>query len=604
MTDAVYVIMESDRRHSRPMKLLKCRYPEVCIGIWLTFLCVAIWFHIRATQQPPIYDSLTYYQKAYNFWQAWSRGPFFNPLDVEPTTRPPGSILMSYPFGFFADPRGFFFRSIFLPPLLFILAVLMVGYDFGSGERERRRIALISIFVSTMPILYCFAVTPGNSPSYWGLADNFLAGIAAVAAAAAWRGAAKTSMPWFIMAAVSSSFCLLIKPSGALVGALVVTACTVFSIAGYFGMTHSAAELHRIRRRYVASVLLVATANLVVLVFSLSTKYLSHENVVWGQAAIAILKTEFSTPLSELYSVIRLGPGDAIMLWGLLSVSVIGAGCLAAIRHGARPRLVGRWQAAAAMSFLALVVGLWFWLSIGGTVIRYATPFFMMAILWMLPPLMRFWSSVSRLLTGTMTILMAGASINLALLLVQIDPSPAWQRRTGVNLSTGSRFDATEQFRAFVRATRAEPMIIYSLSLEDADWILSSLFFQEELFHPELPNHAFRRPLDWNRTTTFRLEEMISSDYLLFQPQGDVQARQLLDSAAELKSFQDERALFTAWASELTPLDGIDAVVSSADARIVRIRDHGALRRSLDNLAARHRWRPVFIEANPQLPRQ
>src|SRR5262249_27590752 len=143
---------------------------------------------------------------------------------------------------------------------------------------------------------------------------------------------------------------------------------------------------------------------------------------------------------------------------------------------------------------------------------------------------------------------------------------------------------------------------IYSLSLAEADWILSSFFFQEELFHPELPAHTFRRPLDWNRATTFRIEEMISADYLLLEPQRHAAARQQMDSAAEIRSFEDEKAIFIAWASELTSSDGIDVVVSSLDARIVRIRDRDALRRSLNNLIARHRWRAAFIDANPQLP--
>jgi hypothetical protein len=43
------------------------RLPELTGAAWLALLAYAIWTHTHVTQQVPIYDAFTYYQKAYNF---------------------------------------------------------------------------------------------------------------------------------------------------------------------------------------------------------------------------------------------------------------------------------------------------------------------------------------------------------------------------------------------------------------------------------------------------------------------------------------------------------------------------------------------------------
>ena len=197
------------------------RLPEVYLALWVAFLGATIWAHIRTTQQPPIYDTLAYWWKAYNFWQAVHQGHIFNPLDLDPSIRPPGAVLMAYPVGFNPDPRGLYFRSIFFPAVLLLLSVLVAAYERRSATGERWRLALIAAFFSTPAMVYWFAVIPAPMPSSWGLVDSFLAGVAALAAAAAWRSVRGPSAAWFVITASASGFCILIKPSGAFVAALI-----------------------------------------------------------------------------------------------------------------------------------------------------------------------------------------------------------------------------------------------------------------------------------------------------------------------------------------------------------------------------------------------
>src|SRR5450759_1363623 len=160
---------------------IRDRSPEISFVLWIIFLGVTIWAHASISQQPPLYDAFTYYEKAYNFWSAVHQGHWFNPLNLAWSLRPPGTVLMSYPFGFDPDPRGFFFRSAFFPAALLSLAVMVAAYEKSSERQIRWRITLVAVFFSTLPMLYEFG------HEYWGLVDGFLTGVAALAAAAAWR---------------------------------------------------------------------------------------------------------------------------------------------------------------------------------------------------------------------------------------------------------------------------------------------------------------------------------------------------------------------------------------------------------------------------------
>jgi hypothetical protein len=130
---------------------------------------------------------------------------------------------MSYPFGFHPDPRGFFFRSAFFLAALLSLAVMVAAYE-KSSERQIRWLTVVAVFFSTLPMLYGFA------REYWGLVDGFLTGVAALAAAAAWRSIVQRSLAYAVVTALTCSFCILIKPSGTLVAAMIGLAWASFAL--------------------------------------------------------------------------------------------------------------------------------------------------------------------------------------------------------------------------------------------------------------------------------------------------------------------------------------------------------------------------------------
>ena len=115
-------------------EIKKENLPLLTLIITILILGILIFDHVSLSQQIPVFDALTYTQKAKNFWDTVDKFQLFqlktwiSPLDIEPTTRPPGTILMSYPFGFSDNPHGFFFRSIFIP----IIGFFMFGICYTS----------------------------------------------------------------------------------------------------------------------------------------------------------------------------------------------------------------------------------------------------------------------------------------------------------------------------------------------------------------------------------------------------------------------------------------------------------------------------------------
>src|SRR6516162_2380979 len=82
----------SSRLYSVLIPLLLC----LCLAI----LSIGVWKHVRRSEQPPLYDAISYMAKAKAFWDMVVSGHWENPLNLQPVLRPPATILMSYPFGF------------------------------------------------------------------------------------------------------------------------------------------------------------------------------------------------------------------------------------------------------------------------------------------------------------------------------------------------------------------------------------------------------------------------------------------------------------------------------------------------------------------------
>jgi len=568
------------------------RLPEGCGILWLALLAGAIWIHTHASQQLPIYDSFGYYQKAYNFWMAIRTGKWFNPLDLEPTYRPPGTILMSYPTGFDPDPRAFYFRSVYLPGVLLFSSVLIAVYEVQGEVRLRWRAILTAIFFTTMTLLYHFEF--GTWGGYWGLVDGFLTGIAAIAAACVWRGTRRNSkvLIWAASVSLASALSIVVKPSGALVAATAGLAWVGFALSTLIEIRSSFRMKLALTLRLTAGAGMIGLLTVLVIMAALLSGYLSRNNLAYGEGSIAILKAQFRIPPSQLWDVVNTGIGDQFLLWGISAVAIC-----AMASFSAKGVATTATQVASAIASLAtFLFGIWFWLigTGGGYNIRYGVPFFMMAMIWLLPTTMRGWDLAPMLLKRFEFGLMIVAPLNLALVLLVARPSLSWQKLSGVGITAEFPPQIFAAFKRLIDAPSGRPISIYVMSFDANDAILDSLVSHERLFRFGGPVLSLRRPVDWIRPSTFRIREIASANILVLNPR---QAKHVA-AGQIVNDLDQEVGVFTAWADGLTVADGVSVYLATSSAKILNVVDPARLRASLDRLVANHSWDPVFALAN------
>jgi hypothetical protein len=573
----------------------RSRLPELCGFLWLALLAGAIWKHTHVTTQLPIFDSFTYYQKAHNFWEAVGAGRWFNPLNIEPSIRPPGTVLMSYPFGFDPDPRGFYFRSVYFPICLLFVSVLIAAYRADDDFRTRLRIMLTAIFFTTITLPYHFELAPDYWGGYWGLVDSFLTGFAAVAAACAWRGTAPGARMWIWAVAVgfASALSILVKPSGTLVAAVAGVAWVAFALGALVDCREPGTACRPLGLRLFIGAGLIALIDAAVVAAAIKSHYLSRENLAFGQSAIAIMKAELKLPVSLLWTVLNTGLSGAFVLWAALAATM----CVWALSLKGSPHMSARGIASYVASAAVLIFGFWFWFlgSGGATEIRYAVPFFGMAMVWLVPVAMEAWSRVPSLLRLSLSSIMIAAPLNLITVLLVPHPSLAWQQLTGVRVTAAGFPPRTvEAFKRLAVPPPKHPFDIYVLSMDDNDAILASLVSQDWLLHPESQPVLLRRPVDWTRPTTVRVSELAAADILLINPQQAVQA----PAGPTVSGLSEVRGAFTSWADKLDESDGVSIFYSAPSTKILNIVEPLKFRESLEQLIARYSWDPTFVKAN------
>jgi len=117
---------------------------------------------------------------------------------------------------------------------------------------------------------------------------------------------------------------------------------------------------------------------------------------------------------------------------------------------------------------------------------------------------------------------------------------------------------------------------------------------------PPVPIVSIRRPADWRRPTVYRISEMLGADYWLFEPVRDQRVAEATLATRSIDDFDREKALFQAWATQLTASDGVAVVSETPAARVLHITDSTRLETAIENLVEAHHWRSTFTAANPK----
>jgi hypothetical protein len=613
---------------SRLIHALRHHKQLFALFIWVFFIGMAVWQHAQNSQQPPIYDAYTYFLKANNFWAELHKLKPFNPFNVPPTMRPPGTVLMSYPFGFDADFRPFYFRSIFLPIVLICLAVVIGAYHRKLDAQDKWNLVLVAVFVSVTPCLYMFEVSPQFAVTeYWGMVDGFMSGIAALAASALVRSIFAQSLGWLVLAAVLSSLCFTIKPAGVMVMMLTGLIWIGLGLAKLMLLWKVEEQRNKVFRWLGMGIIIFPIPYIIIFAVAFSSEYFSAQNMALGNASIAIMKSELVMPWSELIGVIQLGGlGYAFIVWFVVIMILSIHYYWRNLKDGilsAKTDFVGLTVGA----YITLLIGVWFWLfgSGGMNQIRYFIPFLFMAVIFNLPATLMAMREVHGWKMALLVGFMLVPPMNMSILLPQRDPSLAWQLKTGVNLTSGSAendpvYDQAQRFAQEVKH-EGRNIVLYSFTRLPVDSFIQATNDYWRITKPPMPDVKFFRPVDWSRPSTFHLDEMLAADYWLFNPMRDQEAQTVLNShllahsppgltqsdpldkmiaGGKFNLLLNELSLFEAWASQLTAKEGVSIVSQSPTLRLLRISDPLQLELAMDAFVSRHRWSSAFLAANPK----
>jgi hypothetical protein len=504
--------------------------------------------------------------------------------------RPPGTILVSYPFGFSPDFRWFYFRTCFIPLLMLAAAVYIAGYKRDQPAPERWMLAALAITLGGMPTLYQFQYNePMPAASFWGLVDNFIAGASAIGMAAALRSVRDRSWRWALVAALGGALALMIKPAGLLVMAVIGMAWMILIAAAYdwrFAKLRADAPgyafaVKGLKAAVIVYVLAVLTA--------FATHYFSPSNIAFGSQ---VLKVMNSTILSTLDAdmvmlMIRISFGFAIPF--VIAVG-FGAGLAAPAARGA-----------VLAALLCFVIGVWFWIvETDVALARYALPFAAMTFVALVPALLVMAARTrQRAIVGAGAFVAALPTLIVAVLMLAPNAPVRLQTALGVNLAANLFQAESDQAMALMAKMKTDgelkaPVYLFHTTSGLRNFAAGLMY--PAFLDPAGPQPTLRLPMDWQRSTTFRISELATSRYIAFEPYAD-EARRETIIARGAKDFAEEYELISAVFTDLNEADGL-CVVSDTRVRVLEVCAPETFQATLTRLKQAHTWTPAFREAN------
>ncbi len=548
---------------------------------------------------PPLYDGLSYAEKAHYFWAAVGQGHWFNPLNVEPVIRPPGTVVFSYPLGWTRDFRTYYFNVIYFPIVIFVAALWLIGRPFCRNMADTGVLAALCATLATLPIFYHFEPNPQLSdPINLGQMDAAFAAVAALAAALTIRGAWEQRLSWTVAGIAAGAFSALIKPAGFVVIALLSLVWAVYTASRFCS--------RRIDRgtawKYVLRAgTCYAFCYGLFAFWCLSSRYLSRDIVEVAKTAQSTLQSDYGAPhLAELLST----------TWALLNIAfgwqglvLLIAICVAVVWGFLKPDNPTRpilWPGIIT-SILAILGGGYFWLFIAGShEIRYFFPFLAVGLTGLFPVLLQLAQSAGkRRLWPLLMVLSLPLPALTGLLLVR-HPPMAIERLLRINLTTGSSLAEIQSAHALVQKARAEgrDLHLYLAGDDTIAGIFECVGMYEGLIAPRKKTFITLRPVVWTRPATFHLDELVNSDYVLFTPVLDQPQVSRFLAQAVVADFAQEVLVVRSWLTVAEPSAGLVLESQMPGLRLYSVADSERLRKALTGLVQSHSWREIFNEAN------
>ena len=566
--------------------------PPFVVTLWVGVLCLGVAIAALGAAEPPVWDSLSYFVKAKTFWQNIAAGVWVNPFDVNMTVRPPGTILMSYPFGFSDDFRWFYFRSVAIPLVLLVIAVYVAADTRTSPPTVRWMQAGLAMALAGQPMLYQFQITDDMaSVNTWGRVDNFMAGVAALAMACLCRSIARLSWGWAAFGAFLAALSFTIKPAGAVVMALAGVAWLVLlCVRCDWNLRRFLDDVamcsFALRSLAAAVIIYVAT-----LAAAANSEYFSPENIAFGSQAMKMMAGELPgwIGFESLALLFRLSVGVVIPI-----VIVVGLGAAARQRES-----LGYGLAA----FLCIVGGIWFWIyTNGSTEIRYFVPFLAMALVALVPHGLARAGRMQPLRVYIGTGVLALPTVFITVLLFLPHAPKSWQSLAGVNLNVAAYAPERQQFQLLldsIKKSNTSPVRVYLFDASSNFRNIVAVADYANVTDPTLPQILMTVPMDWTGPRMHRFENMATADYIAFEPIKDLVEVAWTIETGKVGDFYAQNRLMLSRFTMMTEADGV-AVVSETSIRLLKVIDRSRFEATLNRMLTDYKWPAEFLASNPQ----
>ena len=468
---------------------------------------------------PPIYDPMGYYFRSEVVWSALAKGDLHGILNGPMATRPPGTSLILYPFGFRISIQSFLFRIVFVPILIWAIA-LSIPIVAAVGCRWDALIgSALVVGLATLPLFYHFEFNNAFLKIYhisnqWGLVDSLEASIAALATSLLCLGIVKRSLLWCTLSWLVGAFSFFIKPSGMLVMLTLIGVATVeFAIHFFSNRYHRSVILKFATFAYLSGFSIFGIA----VWLALGSDYMTREVI-----AQAVKASQFVLDMNQgtsLLSMLAWFIGPVIGWWwfcpGVLFVCFL-------LFETAKSVVKRQWAATGTRLVaggLILLSATYWWIRLAGQQHRYLFPFLLMVIVWFIPEIFRRIRQFGASAKKAVVAYFFAPAILLLSLLWSKHPPMMLQALMGINLSAGGFASEAKQGQwLFAESERlGRPLNLYSLgnygvgAVEMIDW-------EKSVETKSSPGRfVVRRPLNWVDTPGLRAEELFHSDFLLLE---------------------------------------------------------------------------------------
>jgi hypothetical protein len=575
------------------------RAPASLLALSLLLAGTGIYQKASKAVAPPIYDPMAYYEKGAFCWRGMHHGRF-NLLNIQPSIRPPGTLLVSAPFGFSPDFRQFFFRAIYYPILFFVAGFWLLCESQLTGAQQRWLNLGVALGLASLPMFYHFERNPNLASSYdWGYVDCLVAALAALSVALLIVSARRKKISLAMLGAIVAAFTLMVKPVGLLLMPLAFFQWFVELLITHSPLRTAWRNDRQLRRYTIVTAGFQCAAYASVMFASFGSQYLSKTNLTIGWNGQKMLIQMFaSVPILTLIKVqLHYSIG---WHWAVILLAVFVARVIMAIARMLQQRpLPADFRLAGAL--VGLCAGVTWWIVAAGTPqIRYVYPFVLVFLAVTIPDILAAASRLPRVLRSGIGI-MCVVPYGLIMFLLFANPPPiSWQSLAGVNLSAGQFQGDVKLGNFLLQECRksGHELEIYTLLAEQDAGVIEAVGQYARLLDARAPSFRMRRPLDWIRPTMVRRDQITSADFLLLRQIDNPARTSAALSLPCVESVAAEAEVIEVWLTHLSEADGVQTVAAADSLRILKITEPSKLDEAFVRLIDQHQWRDLFLSEN------